>query len=136
MKATWVVVANPGCATIYSVPRGMARLRRCADLHDSPPSARLHAGKPCHQQARASGQQTTAARAQTDSFARQLALYLEEARGERQFDELILVAAPALLIPLRGHLSQSLRGAVIAEIARDLDGAGQELLQEQVLRVR
>ena len=136
MKATWVVVADLSCATIYSVPRGLARLRRLADLHYSPPSTRPEAGKPCQRDAGASGQDAAAAKAQTESFARQLALYLDDARGDRNFDELILVAAPALLAPLRDHLSQSLRGAVIAEIARDLVGAGQELLQEQVLRAR
>ena len=135
MKATWVVVADPSCATIYSVPRGMARLRRLADLRYSPTSTRLDAGKPCHREAGASGQEATAPTAQAEGFARQLALYLEDVRGDRQFDELILVAAPALLAPLRRHLSQILRDAVIAEIARDLVGARQELLQEQVLRV-
>jgi len=135
MKATWVVVANPSCATIYSVPRGMARLRRLADVHYSPPSTRPETGKPCHREARDSGQDAAAAKAQAESFARQLALYLEDVQGDRQFDELILVAGPALLAPLRDHLSQSLRDAVTAEIARDLVGARQELLQEQVLRV-
>jgi len=128
MKATWVVVADPSGAAIYSVPWGMARLRRLADVHYSPPSARPETGKPCHREARDSGQDATAAKAQAESFARQLALYLEDARGDRKFDELVLVAAPALLAPLGDSLSQSLRSAVIAEIARDLVGAGQELL--------
>jgi len=72
---------------------------------------------------------------QTRDFSGQLAVYLEDARRERRFDELILVAAPGLLANLRERLTQAVRDAIIAEIAKDLVGARQESLQEQVLRV-
>ena len=135
MKATWVVVADPTRATIYTVPSGMARLRQLVCLRHSPPPEKRGARKPCHRQSRHSDPVPDTTEARTDSFARQVVLYLQDAHRERQFDELILVAAPALLAKLRGCLSQSLRDAVIAEIAKDLVGAQQELLQEQVLRV-
>ena len=135
MKATWVVVADPTRATIYTVPSGMARLRQLVCLHHSPPSVKGEACKPCHRQSRHSDPVPDTTEVQAGSFAGQLALHLQDAHRDRQFDELILVAAPALLAELRGCLSQSLRDAVIAEIAKDLVGAQQELLQEQVLRV-
>jgi protein required for attachment to host cells len=135
MKATWVVVADPSYATIYTVPRGMARLRQLAEIGRSPPAGGRGKGKPCLRDGRSSDQSPTDGTPGIDKFARQLAQYLEQARGDRQFDELILVAPPVLLSTLRDSLTQSLRDAVVAEIAKDLVGARQELLQEQVLRV-
>ena len=135
MKATWVVVADASYATVYTVPRGMARLRRLAELRHSPPSTRSDKGKPCLGETRSCDQAPATSKPGTDGFAGQLAQYLEQARGDRQFDELILVAPPVLLSPLRDSLTQSLRDTVVAEIAKDLVGARQELLQEQVLRV-
>ncbi len=135
MKATWVVVADPIGATIYTVPSGMARLRQLACLRHSAAPGKRDTCKPCQCQPRRSDGLPDTTKAQSGSFAGELALHLQDAHRDRQFDELILVAAPALLAELRGCLSQSLRDAVIAEIAKDLVGAQQELLQEQVLRV-
>ena len=135
MQPTWVVVADRICATIYTVPRGMARLRQFAKLHHSPPSADHDKGLRCPREARASGRAPDSVEEQTREFSGQLAVYLEDARRERRFDELILVAAPALLANLRECLAQAVRDAIIAEIAKDLVGARQESLQEQVLRV-
>ena len=135
MQPTWVVVADRICATIYTVPRGMARLRRFADLRHSPSSLNHDVNLPCPREARIAGRALDSVERQTGTFARQLALYLEDARIERRYDELILVAAPALLAKLRECLTQAVRDAIIAEIAKDLVGAQQESLQEQVLRV-
>ena len=135
MKPTWVVVADGVCATIYTVPRGMARLRQFAKLHHAPPLTDHHRGLPCTREAGASCRAPDSVEEQTRDFSGQLAAYLEDARRERRFDELILVAPPALLANLRECLAQAVRDAIIAEIAKDLVGARQESLQEQVLRV-
>ncbi len=135
MQPTWVVVADRACATIYTVPRGMARLRRLAELHESPPSTQDEASQPCGRGGHISDRALDSVEGQTRAFIETLALYLEDARRDRRFDELILVAAPGLLANLRGRLSQAVRDAVIAEIAKDLVGAQQDALQEQVLRV-
>ena len=134
MQPTWVVVADRACATIYTVPRGMARLRRLAELHESPPSTHDEASQPCGRGGHISDR-ADSVEGQTRAFIETLALYLEDARRDRRFDELILVAAPGLLANLRGRLGQAVRDAVIAEIAKDLVGAHQDTLQEQVLRV-
>ena len=101
MQVTWVVVADHDRATIYAVPRGMARLRELREL----------------------------------ASAAELAPYLEEARLEGRFDELVLVAAPTILSHLRDSLSQTVRDALVGEISKNLAAAGRETLQEEVLRV-
>ena len=135
MQPTWVVVADRVCATIYTVPRGMARLRQFADLRHCPSAMNYDVNLACPRETRIAGRALDSVERQTGSFTRQLALYLEDARIERRYDELILVAAPALLANLRECLTQAVRDAIIAEIAKDLVGAQQESLQEQVLRV-
>lgn len=112
---TWVVVADPKRAAIYGVPRGMARLREILSIEHSV-------------QASGDGRQPV------HGFAAELALYLEEARREGRFDDLMLVAEPAFLAELRANLSNALRDALHAEIGKDLVGAGRETLQEEVLK--
>ncbi len=134
MQATWVVVANCQCATIYTVPRGMARLRQLCELRESQASAGCDCG-PGGRKARISDGAFPPTERQARSFAAQVARHVEDARLDRRFDELILVAAPSFLAYLRDSLSQAARDAVIGEIASDLAGARQETLQEQVLRI-
>lgn len=105
---TWVVVADEHRATIYAVPRGMVRLREIFELPRS---------------------------GDTGDFVAELTRYLEEARAEGRYDELVLVAAPAFLAVLRARLSDAARDALVGEIGRNLVGAGREILQEEVLRV-
>ena len=135
MQATWVVVADRQCATIYTVPRGMARLRQLCELRESRASAARDGGPPGSRKAWISDRTFTPAERQARSFAMQVALHVEDARLDRRFDELILVAAPTFLAYLRESLSQAARDAVIGEIPKNLAGAQQETLQEQVLRV-
>ncbi len=135
MQATWVVVADRQCATIYTVPRGLARLRQLCELRESQASAGRNGGRSSGRRAGISDKAVTPAERQTRSFAVQVALHVEDARRDRRFDELILVAAPTFLAYLRESLSQAARDAVIGEIPRNLAGAQQNTLQEQVLRV-
>ena len=131
MQATWVVVADRNCATIYTVPRGMARLRQLSELRQSRTSTGPDGGR----QTRKPDQALNRVERQACSFAADVALYVEDARRERRFEELILVAAPAFLACLRESLSQAARDAVIGEIGKNLVGAQRETLQEHVLRV-
>jgi hypothetical protein len=116
VHVTWVVVADQARATIFAVPRGMARLREVIELESGEESAEH--GAP-----------------QVYGFAAELALYLDEAQRDGRFDELILVAAPTFLRPLRDSLNKAARDAVVGEIGKNLIGAGRETLQEEVLRV-
>jgi protein required for attachment to host cells len=131
MQATWVVVADHRCATIYTVPRGMARLRQLCELRES----RTPAGRAGGQKARIPDKAVTPGERPARSFAVQVALHVEDGRLGRHFDELILVAAPTFLADLRESLSQAARDVVIGEIPRNLNRAQRETLQEQVLRI-
>ncbi len=131
MQATWVIVADRNRATIYTVPRGMARLRQLSELRWSRASMRPDGGR----QTRKPDQAAAPVERQACSFAADVARYVEDARRDRRFDELILVAAPAFLACLRESLSQAARDAVIGEIDKNLVGAQRESLQERVLRV-
>jgi protein required for attachment to host cells len=113
---TWVVVADQARATVYAVPRGMARLREVFELENGAEST--DGGAP-----------------QAHGFAAELALYLDEAHRDGRFDELILVAAPGFLRQLRDRLSKAARNAVVGEIGKNLVDVGRETLQEAVLRV-
>jgi protein required for attachment to host cells len=135
MQATWVVVADCQCATIYTVPRGMARLRSLCQLQDSPAATGLGEGQPVSPEAGIPEEVSASLERQARGFAEQVALHVEDARLDRRFDELILVAAPTFLAYLRESLSQAARDAVIGEIPRNLNQALPDALQEQVLRV-
>jgi protein required for attachment to host cells len=109
----------------------MARLRQLCELRES----RAATGRDGGRKARIPDQAFTPGEQQARSFAMQVALRVEDARLDRHFDELILVAAPAFLAHLRESLSQEARDAVIGEIPRNLNRAQRETLQEQVLRI-
>jgi protein required for attachment to host cells len=123
MQSTWIVVADHGRAKIYTVRRGMARLHPWGELRHSP--AAMDGDHD-----RAGGGE-----GQARNFAAEVALLVENGRAEQRFDELILVAAPTFLAHLRESLSQVVRDAIVAEIAKDLLGVRAETLQEHVLRV-
>ena len=135
MQASWVVVADRNRATVFSVPRGLARLRQLAELHYSPMPMNGDAGGPCDRDIQASDPMPDSVEHQARGFATQVALYVEEARLDQRFDELILVAGPTFLSYLRESLGQSVRDALVAEIPKNLVGVQRETLQEHVLRV-
>lgn len=135
MQATWVVVADRDCATIYAVPRGMARLRQVCDLQHSRTSMGFDLGEPGDGETWIPDQALSAVEQRARCFAARVARHVEDAGRDRRFDELILVASPNVLAYLRDSLSPAVRDAVVAEIAKNLVGAQQETLQEQVLRV-
>lgn len=135
MQATWVVVADRNCASIYSVPRGMARLRQICRLQCSRVSMKRDRCAPRDGENWISDQALSTVDQQARRFAAQVARHVEDACSERRFDELILVAAPSFLAYLRECLSEEARKAVVAEVAKNLVSAQPEKLQEQVLRV-
>jgi hypothetical protein len=130
MHATWIVAADEERAVIYSVPRGMARLRQLYELHRSRLSPGAGTGEYVGPSDLSQGLDGPAR-----AFAGHVAQHLDDARKERRFDELIVAAAPPFLDDLRESLSAETRAALIAEIGSNLVGVAQESLQEQVLRV-
>ena len=108
IQVTWVVVADDRRATIYSVPRGMARLREVLALDRGGTGA---------------------------DFGAELARFLDRSRAEGHYDELVLVAGGTVLATLRDRLGAVTRNAVVAELEKDLMAAARETLQEEILRV-
>jgi protein required for attachment to host cells len=135
MQATWVVVADPNRATIYAVPRGMARLRQLYKLQPPGPPAKVNHIHGDAGVAAEAEQRPGAPEAVARQFAEHVAEHLEDARLNRRFDELILAADPPFLAHLRNSLSAAARTAVVGEIEKNLVGEPQERLQEHVLRV-
>ena len=138
MQATWVVVADHEYAAIYTVRRGMARLRRHRVLQQPAGAAPMVAGgwDGTNGSKDGSGLQLPATLDERSrSFAAHVALHVEDGYLARQFDELILAAAPGFLAHLRASLSETVRAAVVAEITRNLVSARLDMLQEQILRV-
>ena len=135
MQATWVVVADSDCATIYSVPRGMARLRPIHELRRVRNAINGDTGGSPGGDGWRPDQAPAEVDQQARRFAAQVARLVEDAGREPRFDELILVAPATFLAYLRENLSYGVRQAVVAEVAKNLVGAQPEKLQEQVLRV-
>lgn len=55
-------------------------------------------------------------------FARELGRYLDKARVEHQYDQLVLVASPKFLGALRKELGKEAGKLVAEELAKDLSG--------------
>jgi protein required for attachment to host cells len=70
--------------------------------------------------------ETSATQIESDNFARLLARRLKEMHNSRHFDQLILIAPPAFLGLLRGHLAKPLDKLVERTIHKDLTTAGIE----------
>jgi protein required for attachment to host cells len=57
------------------------------------------------------------------SFANEVAAYLDHARHEGQFSQLVLIAGPRFLGILRGQLSDPVRATVIGSVSKNLQEA-------------
>lgn len=65
-----------------------------------------------------------------DHFARTIALHINQAKAEKVFDRLVLVAAPKMLGELKKHLDAKVMKCIAAEMPKDLTHyEGEELLQ-------
>ena len=117
VPATWVVVAEAGRATIYGINKGMARLRELETLE-----------APC-------ASNGEVAHAPDASFAVELEQHLEAGRRDGRFEALVLVASPALLVPLRARFSPLLRATLVGEIDHSRVGPGRDRLQVEVLKI-
>lgn len=78
---------------------------------------------------------TDPARHAQAEFARDVVQLLDENRESRSFDRLIVVAPPQFLGDLRAAMSQQLRAAVSAEVAKDLSKLPLHALQDHLREV-
>ncbi|MET0657505.1 MAG: host attachment protein [Steroidobacteraceae bacterium] len=133
---TRIVVADRSEARFYEVTHGDSQLELVGELTD--PQARLRdrdykSDRPGRVYDRAASGTRRGATAHHDTsgekkphkheaevFAKRIADALLEGQHDRQFDRLVLMAAPAFLGQLRSVLPQALGAAVILEVNKDL----------------
>jgi len=128
---TWVLVADSSQADIYSRQKRLSQLESVQHLTE--PEARSreqefasdspgrsfdsrgdgrHAMEPDH----------TGKDHLRETFVRRIASVLESARNANSFQNLVIVAAPALLGELRSQLSSTTQKLVVAEIDKHMTG--------------
>lgn len=129
MATTWIVAADESRARVLQVARPGGQLVEIEDLLN--PEGRLQ-GREMQTDAeprfsgRASGGPASDREAQgpaehsSAAFAKRVGRYLEKARTEQRFDELVLVAPPKFLGALRKELDKEVGKLVTEELSKDL----------------
>lgn len=143
MKRNWILVANQAEAQIYASDRLPGSLSlvevlandegtsRARDLvSDAPGRAYDSQGSGRH----AMEPNTGVKEEQRRRFVKEMVERLQTARVKGDFDQLVLLAAPAVLGVIRKTLNPELEKTVIKEIPKDLIGQGVEKIQSQLVR--
>jgi protein required for attachment to host cells len=126
MANTWIVAADSSRARILQVagrdelveveslvnPDGRMDNRELTT--DAHPRLRGRAGPGSDRQ------ETSAQEHATELFAKRVGLYLDKARNEHRYDELVLVAPPKFLGALRKELGKEVEKLVAEELPKDL----------------
>jgi len=143
MNTIWILVVNQAEAQIYSATRlpgslslvqslthedGAAHARDLTSdapgrVHDRMGSAR-HSMEP----------DTGVKEEQRRRFVKEVVDRLQAARLKGRFDQLVLLAAPAVLGVIRKTLAGDLERAVIREIPKDVIGQGLDKIELQLQR--
>ena len=129
MSITWVVVAESSRAKIYEMDSPQAPLRDIREF--THPDSRKHEhdltsdlpGRAFDSMGRnrhAMEANMSAKQHEALLFAQQLSHYLESSRLDKEFDDLIIVSAPAFLGLLRKNLTDATSRRVIQEIDKNL----------------
>ncbi|HZM36603.1 MAG TPA: host attachment protein [Burkholderiales bacterium] len=129
MKTTWIVAADSSRARMLQVTGREQRLEEIEDLLN--PEGRLHDRELASDSlGRWSGPDRPGGNSMLDPvspsehvvqrFAKRVGDYLEKARGEHRFDELVLIAPPKFLGALRSELGKETARLVAEEIPKDL----------------
>lgn len=128
MTTHWILVADAARARLFSAGPALDRFAlleehahdesraKNSDLVSSPPG-RMN-GAPGGPQS-ALDRHTEPHHVEVDAFARQLAERVRLGRADASFEGLILVAPPAFLGLLRGHLDAPTARAVLGSVDRD-----------------
>lgn len=143
MKTNWILVANQAEAQIYSsdqLPGSLSLVEVLANkegtahprdlVSDAPGRAFDSRGLGRH----AMEPNTGVKEEQRRKFVKKMVDRLQSARVKGDFDQLVLLAAPAVLGVLRKTLTPDLEKTVIKEISKDLIGQGVDKVQLQLVR--
>lgn len=130
MDRMWFVVADEGRARVLERVQPRAALQEVQELRDElahvrgaelqrDAKGRLY-GKGERFMGHTAEPKTDPHRKEARKFARQIADLLEQARNERRYDRVFIVAAPAFLGELRHELPESVRKVLAGELDQDL----------------
>ncbi len=131
-KDTWIIVADGAQARIFrnSGPgKGLDPVQSEQFSSENRASRDIDADRPGRRQGglsrsgHATAAQTDAHRHEEHEFVRKIANAVEAGRLRKDFERLVLVAAPRALGDLRTFLSKPCRAMVYGELAKDLTNA-------------
>ena len=127
-KTTWVLIANGGEAHIVEAEGSGGGVRDVDSMqfaNETPPARDIMADKPGRAfdsagQGRHSMEYSSDPAEQSElNFASELSDVLTKALQKQRFDDLSIVAAPAMLAKLRQAISPQVRKTVRAEVDKD-----------------
>ena len=143
MKTIWILVANQAEAQIYSsnrIPGNLVLVDRLTHAEgaahvrdltsDAPGRAYDRIGPARHSMEPDTGVKEEERR----RFVKELVERLKTAHLQGKFDQLVLLAAPAVLGVIRKTLNGGLAKAVVKEIPKDVIGQGMDKIQKQLVR--
>jgi protein required for attachment to host cells len=122
----WFLVADSSRARLFSTVEGDHHIKEIASFAN--PEGRSQDGELASYDAgisarvapRSGPQQPSALEHRVEMFAKELARYLEQARTERRYGALYLVAAPEFLGLLRQNLDKDVEALVVEQIDKDI----------------
>ena len=131
MATTWIVAADESRARVLQVARPERKLEEIESMLN--PEGRLHDREmQSDAEPRFSGRAGGGPASDRETqgavehavkvFAREVGRYLEKARTDHRFDELVLVAPPKFLGALRKELGKEVEKLVVEELPKDLSG--------------
>lgn len=139
---TWVVVAESSRARIFRMDNINAPLVEIADMQHS--ESRLHErdlmsdrpGRTFDSQGggrHAKEPGLTAKKAETDSFAKSVAEYINTECEKGVFEKLILISAPEFLGLLRKHLDENVKQHITREIDKNIVKQNEALIRKELI---
>lgn len=128
MKPTWILVADNARARIFTAVTPFSPLEEIEDLTHT--AGRLHDRemttdlpgkiKSADGGGHAFEQPTDPKKHEADSFALQIAQYLEVAHNTNKFKQLLIIAEPSFLGLLRNHLPDQVKKQVSFELDKNI----------------
>lgn len=129
MNSTWIIVADKSRARIFEAARAGAEMHERETL--AHPQSRLHeqeltsdlpgrAFDSSGQGRHAMGSEVEPKEHEAEEFARQIADLVDKARTENRVEQLVVIAAPAMLGLLRNAFNDETKKLVGTEIDKDL----------------
>jgi protein required for attachment to host cells len=130
MLRTWILVADGAFARVFLSEGPDEPLKLLQDLEH--PQSRFK-GQDLYTDKPRMEPYTLPKDQEAGIFARQVASMLDLSLSRNEYDQLVLVAPPPFLGPLRKELSKQVQARVVDEIAKDFVSLKQHELQERLV---